>query len=90
MGAQLDGGTAPHWGPCCLSFLWKPGYFQDTSPWAEEFMGIASLTSLPEARVIKGELSEFLKQKQIFLFKKGCPMAFVVPVEGLFRHILIR
>lgn len=88
MGQQLGGGTAPHWGLRCPSFLWKPGCFQDTSPWAQEFRGTADLTSLPEARVTKGALSEFLKQRQIFLFKKGCPLAFVVPVEGLFHHIL--
>lgn len=90
MGQQLDGGTAPHWGPRCPSVLWKPGYFQDTSTWAQEFRSIASFTSLPEARVMKGALSEFLKQRQIFLFKNGWPLAFVVPVEGLFCHILIQ
>ena len=82
MGQQLGSGTAPHAGPRCPP-LGTPGYSQDTSTWAQEVRGIASFTTLLEARVNEGALSEFLKQK-------CCPLAFVVPVEGLFHCILIQ
>lgn len=82
VGQQLEGGTGSHWSPHCPSFPWEPGHIHPGP-------GDQEQCQLPEARVIKGTLTEFLKQRKIFFFKKGSPLASVVAVEGLFICTLL-